>query len=175
MDGTSDLLAVLAVLAMFAIVLMPITLFIVLKNRALRRMPLEEFTVVFEVRWTDPKSGLRAQEVNLADDIYLVIGRRGMVAGGGVIGWSGGRRVYLGKVTHTGSGIVEVQGKGRMYEGEMVTERGSVNVGVRTGTAAWYRLTKTPSGALMSAVFEARVLEVRPANQPSRMRSGAVH
>ena len=173
MDGTSDYLLVLAWVLVILAVVSIVIIRRVSEAKKLRREPLEEFVVVFEVRWTDSKSSLRAQEVNLADYIYLVIGR-GTVAGSGSMGWSSGRRVYLGKVVRAEHGIIEVQGQGRMYKGAMVPELGSANTGVSAND--WYKqLTKTPSGLLMGTIFEASVLEVRPAREPSRIRLGAIH
>ena len=86
----SEIRELLLVLALIAVVLTPVILIIVLKNRKLRREPLEEFAVVFEARWIDSKSKRLSLEVNLADDIYLVTGG-GMVVtsmgGGGGRSW----------------------------------------------------------------------------------------
>ena len=131
-----------------------------LKTKKMQREePLEEFAVVFGVRWDSSRMGLLAQEIGIGDDLCLVVG------GGGHLAY----RIYLGKATRTEHGIIEVQGKGSMYKGAMVPEGAYVNNGVKTGAAEW-RLTRTQKGPLLFETFKVEVLEVRPVSQATQIQ-----
>ena len=168
--GGNNLFSIFVICAIF---LIPIIVAIIVnqwKIKKLQREPLEELAIVFAVRSADSRSGLRAREVNLSDDIYLVKGG-GIIAGeeGGGDGKSRARITYLGKATQIEPNIIEIQGKGWMYKRAMVPERGSANDSVGAGNA-WYRLTKSQGGSLVPTAFEAKVLEVRPVSLATQIQ-----
>ena len=166
MDDTGTLWMSFAVVAIF-LALVIVNKWKVRKlKRKLQKEPLEEFAVVFGMRWDNSAYGLRAQEVTPGDDLYLVTGirRAGRVTGPVRHAY----RIYLGKVTRVEPGIIEAQGKGRMHEEFMIPEKSYKGTGVKTDDVGW-QLTRMPKGIIRFSAFDAIVLEVRPVCQESQV------
>ena len=126
----------------------------------MKREPLEEFAIVFEIKQGHSKSDLWVKEARLGYDLELEVD---------IPRFLGTER--FGEITRIEPGIIEARGMGRMYKGGLWMRM--VTPGIKAGDTR--RITYVISAPLRAKTIKAKVLEVRPASQSSQVQPEAIH
>jgi len=133
-----------------------------LRRKRVNKEPLEEFAIAFKVPWDDSQAGLRAKGIEIGHKLDVVTQIRGISC-----------PKHLGVVTRIEPGIIEVQGQGRMYQGEMWPADERFQLGIRERDI--YNIGYVTSDWKRVKAFEATISEIRPIYQASQVEQEAIH